>query len=104
MKMNNHERNQLDAISPMYGEFYLNRHWENRIPISNFSSIPTKRLLTYYRKYISLRLRYNNYNEDYGWKENDEQYNAEFGCSPSIAVNYYLDQVKCELDKRENSN
>jgi hypothetical protein len=100
--MNHYAHNKLDAISPMHGKFYLNRHWKNRIAVSSLDTIPTKRLLTYYRKYICLRTRYDSYGKDYGWQQNDENYNAEFGCSPSIAFNFYLDQVKTELDKRDN--
>ena len=89
------------AIHPMHGDLYLARHWANRLPTHKLDSLTTPRLLAYYHKHIAKRNWFQN-EDDYPWQENDQQYNAEFNMSPNKALNYYLDQVKDTLDKREH--
>jgi hypothetical protein len=81
---------------------YLNRHWPERLSIDEAIKLPTKRLLAYYRKhYHKIKWFSTSYPEHLKHK-NDNDYNGEFGTSPNMEFQDYFNQLKAELNKREN--
>lgn len=83
---------------------YLNRHWPDRLDLEDAKKLPTPRLLAYYRKHIAKRNSFaGGYPEAYKHK-NDDAYNGEWGTSPQFEFQEYFNQLKAELDKRENIN
>ena len=100
-KISDKEYFLAESLHPMHGEFYLNRHWKNRLPVHKLDSLITPRLLAYYHKHQAKRKWFIDIS-NYQWQENDLEYNSEFDMSPNKAFNYYLDQVKAILNQREN--
>lgn len=84
----------------MLQKIYLNRHWPNRLCLPEAKKLPTKRLLTYYRKYQFMRDKFQH--GSYTYHSTDHAYNSEFGTDVAKQINDYLDEIKSILSEREN--
>lgn len=81
---------------------YLNRHFPNRLTITEIKQLPLERIKAYIKKHKSLQYKYKD--TDYIYSQSDLEYNSYWGTSCENQFRYYFKKINLIIQSLEEQH